>query len=172
MNQVPVRQRVLGARNRERGGRRQPADSEALLGWTIIQCNGAGVQPKLKKRLSGLFDVFLPQEDGELIGDLIDRGMPVGLARMTVFQRDMQAIRDCHILLILLDGRVIDEGAAFELGAAFVLGKECWGLKTDARRLLLSGDNPMIEGALKETFSSVEELVAFAEVATKLSEYL
>jgi nucleoside 2-deoxyribosyltransferase len=117
----------------------------------------------LKDKLSRWFDVFLPQEDGELLVDLIARGISVGVARMRVFQRDLQAIQNCDIILVLLDGRVVDEGAAFELGMAYSLGKECWGLKTDARRLLASGDNPMIEGALKECFGSVHELIQFAE---------
>jgi hypothetical protein len=53
----------------------------------------------------------------------------------------------------------LDEGASFELGYAFALGKVCVGLKTDPRQLLPIGDNPMIEGALWKLFHEESELV-------------
>ncbi|MGY3362466.1 nucleoside 2-deoxyribosyltransferase [Bradyrhizobium sp. GM0.4] len=61
--------------------------------------------------------------------------------------------------MIVLDGRTVDEGAAFELGYAFAAGKVCVGLKTDPRMLLPIGDNPMIEVALRKIFHDEDELV-------------
>lgn len=58
-------------------------------------------------------------------------------------------------------GRVIDEGASFELGYAYSRGKLCVGLKTDIRRLLAVGDNPMIECALRAIFSSIDDVVVW-----------
>lgn len=57
-----------------------------------------------------------------------------------------------------MDGRSIDEGASFELGYAFALGKVCVGLKTDNRTLLAIGDNPMIEVALRYICRDEQEL--------------
>jgi nucleoside 2-deoxyribosyltransferase len=63
-----------------------------------------------------------------------------------------------------MDGRVIDEGASFELGYAYSRGKVCIGLKTDVRRLLAIGDNPMIECALRAVFGSVEGVLAWIKL--------
>jgi nucleoside 2-deoxyribosyltransferase len=57
-----------------------------------------------------------------------------------------------------MDGRVIDEGASFELGYAYSKGKACVGIKTDVRRLLTVGDNPMIECAVRMIFHSVDDV--------------
>lgn len=48
-----------------------------------------------------------------------------------------------------MDGKVPDEGACVEIGIAYALGKECIGLKTDARGAFGGADNPMVLGALK-----------------------
>ena len=60
--------------------------------------------------------------------------------------------------LLVMDGRVIDEGACFELGYAYSRGKVCIGLKTDVRSLLPIGDNPMVECALRGTFGDIFEV--------------
>src|SRR5262245_47713244 len=96
-------------------------------------------------RLERFFDVFLPQRDGGLIMDMISEGIQPAVAARRVFDVDVGAIKSCDAVLIVLDGRAIDEGAAFELGYAFALGKECFGLQTDVRRLLSTGNNPMID---------------------------
>jgi nucleoside 2-deoxyribosyltransferase len=112
----------------------------------------------LRDALSDFCDVYLPQEDGALLVDLVANGMPVSEAKNTIFKRDLQAIERCDILLLLMDGRVIDEGACFELGYAFSRGKICIGLKTDVRALLPIGDNPMIECALRKIFGDMDEV--------------
>jgi nucleoside 2-deoxyribosyltransferase len=103
-------------------------------------------------------NVYLPQEDGGLIFDFVAEGTPVEKAKHRVFDVDIKAILHCDILVILLDGRSVDEGASFELGYAFGIGKTCVGLKTDARSLFSFGDNPMIECALQHIFTSDQEL--------------
>ncbi len=112
----------------------------------------------VRNALNGFCDVYLPQEDGALLVDLVSGGMPVDLAKNTIFQRDLHAIERCNILLLVMDGRVIDEGACFELGYAYCRGKVCIGLKTDVRSLLPIGDNPMVECALRETFGDISEI--------------
>ena len=119
----------------------------------------------LRDGLSGLCDVYLPQEDGALLVNLISEGMPVGDAKATIFARDIRAIDRCNILLLVMDGRIIDEGASFELGYAYSRGKVCIGLKTDVRSLLPVGDNPMIECALREVFGSIEEIAEWIRSA-------
>jgi nucleoside 2-deoxyribosyltransferase len=118
---------------------------------------------KLKRLLVPCFDVYLPQEDGGLLVDMIAEGAPPKVASRHVFLGDVQAIRDADLLIIILDGRSVDEGAAFELGFAYALGKPCYGLKTDPRQLLAIGNNPMIDGPLEYIFQSVDELVDWAK---------
>jgi nucleoside 2-deoxyribosyltransferase len=117
----------------------------------------------IRDRLSVFANVYLPQEDGDLIVDLVRNGMPIERAKSEIFQQDIQAINCCDVLIILMDGRSIDEGASFELGYAFALGKTCVGLKTDPRTLLPFGDNPMIEAALRHIFREETDLYAWLE---------
>ncbi len=118
---------------------------------------------RLKKLLQPFFDVYLPQEDGGLMVEMIAEGMRPEQAASRVFTTDVDAIKACDILLIILDGRSIDEGAAFELGFAFAQGKPCYGLKTDSRQLLATGNNPMIDCPLKMVFSDVKSLLDWAK---------
>jgi nucleoside 2-deoxyribosyltransferase len=112
----------------------------------------------LRDNLSDFCDVYLPQEDGALLVELVANGMPVNEAKNAIFVRDLKAIERCDILLLLMDGRVIDECACFELGYAYCRGKVCIGLKTDVRSLLPIGDNPMVECALRGTFGDISEV--------------
>jgi nucleoside 2-deoxyribosyltransferase len=106
-------------------------------------------------------DVFLPQRDGCLLPDLIAQGVAVQSAYALVFKKDMQAIETCDAVIVNLDGRTVDEGAAFELGFAHALGKMCIGYRTDVRVLLEWGLNPMIVAPLAETFRTAAELEAW-----------
>jgi len=116
---------------------------------------------RLKTMLEQYVDVYLPQEDGGLLTEMISQGIPVVLAKREVFQGDMIALKDCDALVIILDGRAVDEGASFELGCAYTLKKPCYRLKTDPRQLLKVGDNPMIEAALQKVFPDVAQLVSW-----------
>jgi nucleoside 2-deoxyribosyltransferase len=113
----------------------------------------------LRDKLSDLADVYLPQDDGELLVELVREGVPVEQAKRRIFQSDIVAIEGCDILVIVMDGRIIDEGACFELGYAFSRGKACVGIKTDVRSLLPFGDNPMVECALQRIFRDVDDLI-------------
>jgi phosphoribosylglycinamide formyltransferase 1 len=117
---------------------------------------------QVKTALVSCVDVFLPQTDGQLFVQLIDVGTPIPVAKHQVFVRDLEAIRSADALIIVLDGRVIDEGASFELGYAYALGKLCVGLRTDPRQLLPVGNNPMIECALSKTVATLSELSVWA----------
>lgn len=116
---------------------------------------------QLKNDLSVHFDVYLPQEDGLLVEDMVKNGVPFSLASQKVFYADINAINECDVLLIVLDGRTVDEGAAVELGVAFSKGKTCIGYSTDPRTLLPNGQNPMISCCLATTVHNVNELFEF-----------
>jgi len=103
-------------------------------------------------------DVFLPQRHGRLITELIARGMSAEQAYSFVFEKDIEAISGCDALIINLDGHVIDEGAAVELGYAFALSKLCVGYRTDVRVLLPWGLNPMVTVPLRQILTTPQEL--------------
>lgn len=113
---------------------------------------------KLKSLLTEEFQVFLPQEDGRLIVDLLKEGLSEIEAKKRVFERDICAIKSADVILAVLDGRTIDEGVAFELGYGFSHGLECWAYKDDWRTLAKFGDNPMIEGCISKWFLSMDDL--------------
>ncbi|MBN2019679.1 MAG: nucleoside 2-deoxyribosyltransferase [Sedimentisphaerales bacterium] len=117
----------------------------------------------LKQLLNPFFEVYLPQEDGGLLVYMIKAGMPAELAKEKVFDVDVRAMNECDLVLIILDGRTVDEGAAFELGFAYAKGKQCYGLKTGPRQLLAIGNNPMIDIPLERIFVSIEELIDWAK---------
>lgn len=117
---------------------------------------------RLCRALERWCDVFLPQRDGELVPHLIQAGHSWTEAFNVVFARDVAALRACDAVVINLDGRSVDEGAAFELGFAYALGKQCVGYRTDVRVLLPWGLNPMITVPLTKSFSCVESLEAWA----------
>jgi len=117
---------------------------------------------EIRDLLKEYFDVYLPQEDGGLMVDMIKDGMSLLEAQHSVFLGDIKAIRSSDYLFIILDGRSIDEGAAFELGYAHALGKKCIGYQSDPRRLLPVGNNPMVECALERILTSRTELLMWA----------
>jgi nucleoside 2-deoxyribosyltransferase len=116
----------------------------------------------LASELRAAFDVYLPQKDGGLASEMVKQGVQPATAFITVFNLDVIEVRKCDVLLIILDGRTIDEGAAFELGYASALGKLCIGLQTDPRRLIASRNNPMIDCALQHTFEDTPSLLRWA----------
>ena len=117
----------------------------------------------LKRKLKPYFNVYLPQEDGGHMLTLIKNGMEPNLASKIVFDNDISAINECDYLLIILNGKFVDEGAAFELGIAYNLSKICIGLQTDLRYTQSNFINPMISNSLKKLFSSVNELLEWVK---------
>ncbi len=113
----------------------------------------------LKKMLSTFFDVFLPQEDGLLLRELVENGVLRDMAERIVFDADIQAMKESDIVLAVLNGAHIDEGVSFELGFGYATGKRCIGLKTDIRQALPTGNNPMITQGCERIFDNEEELL-------------
>lgn len=126
----------------------------------------------LKRLLTSYFDVYLPQEDGGLMLDMIREGMHPKFAAQKVFDGDIKAMEECDIFLMILDGRTVDEGASFELGFAYANRKPCFGLKTDPRQLLVVGNNPMIDCPLERIFQDIDELIDWAQSFVRQEESL
>ena len=118
---------------------------------------------RLSRVLERWCEVFLPQRDGELATRLVCEGRTWADASSIVFSRDLAALRACDAVVINLDGRTVDEGAAFELGFAYALGKRCVGYRTDVRVLLPWGLNPMLTMPLDQIFECIESLESWAK---------
>lgn len=94
------------------------------------------------------FSVFLGQDDVGLSYDVIDTTNKAQVRR-EIFQKDVQGVKECDVIVFLLDGRIPDEGACIEVGMAFAWGKICIGYKSDNRAMDKNGDNNiMIDGCL------------------------
>ena len=121
---------------------------------------------RLTSLLETRVQVYLPQRDGGLMSEMIEAGMSADIAAYRIFHQDVYAIQEADYLIAILDGRAIDEGVAFEIGVGFCYGKNCVGLQTDTRRLASWGNNPMITGALKEIFLTIDDLFEWIKCET------
>ena len=93
------------------------------------------------------YEVFLPQRDGFEAAAL--NGSQVQIVRQ-IFAKDTAEVDNADVVVIVLDGRVPDDGACVELGYAFAKGKRCYGIKTDTRALQTGLElNPLIAGCLR-----------------------
>jgi nucleoside 2-deoxyribosyltransferase len=99
------------------------------------------------------FDVFVPQENSS-IDEYPDTDEKRRRLMNGFFAKDIEAIESSDLLLIVMDGRVPDEGACFELGYAYARGKICVGLKTDTRVSELGTDNAMLVGSLGDNIAT------------------
>jgi nucleoside 2-deoxyribosyltransferase len=103
---------------------------------------------KISSMLQLTFETFLPQRDGILLPGQKLSSAEFSDQSVKVYESDRLAITSCEIVFAILDGRVVDEGVAFELGYGAALGKCCIGFRTDTRVLLPNGHNPMIQSCL------------------------
>lgn len=131
----------------------------------IVYLAGAAYSPEeasgMKAAASFLesrgFDVYLPPHDG--LGPPLTLFEPgeldrSKLATLTLALAVFQLARRCDCLVLNLNGRVPDEGGAFEAAMAFTLGTPVVLYKRDHRSELHGQDNAMITG-LSHDFSSV-----------------
>lgn len=104
-------------------------------------------------------ETFLPQRDGGCVADLpeVIQGMP---KRKYLFQLDCEHMEWCDAILFLMDGRVPDDGACFELGYCYARGKRCLCYKTDARAFIDGFNNVMLDGAAQVMLHTEAELRA------------
>ena len=107
-------------------------------------------------------ETYLPQRDGGCVADLPETidGIP---KRKYLFDLDCRNMDACDALLFLMDGRVPDEGACFELGYCYARGKRCAAYKTDVRSFIGGFDNLMLMGAPERVLTGEEELRAYLQ---------
>jgi nucleoside 2-deoxyribosyltransferase len=105
------------------------------------------------------FTVYLPQRDGGAFAEMVAQGSDPEAVSAQLYKRDIAAVRDCDILLFLMDGRVPDEGACVELGMAYAHGKTCIALKTDVRAFINGLDNLMLRQSLSRICRDEAELL-------------
>ena len=108
------------------------------------------------------YSVFLPQRDGT---EVLTDDMTEEQKALAIFDADRSEIEKADALVMVLDGRVPDEGACVELGIAYALGKPCYGVRTDVRAAERGMDvNPMLTGCFRRIFCSEDKGEAFGEL--------
>lgn len=79
-----------------------------------------------------------------------------------IMEIDKEALEKCKIVVALLDGPMVDDGTAWEIGYAYAQNKPIIGIRTDFRQ---GGDtshsvvNAMIEGSCELIVKTIDELV-------------
>lgn len=68
------------------------------------------------------FDPFVPQE-----------GEPIEAGPVSIFEHDMSGLRSAQAVVANLDGPMVDDGTAWEMGWAFGQRKPIIGYRTDSR---------------------------------------
>lgn len=83
-------------------------------------------------------------------------------ASKEIFRRCRDALDECDTVVALLDGPMVDDGTAWEIGYAFARKKRIIGIRTDIRR---TGEcegacaNAMIEHGCGRVVKSTEEIM-------------
>jgi nucleoside 2-deoxyribosyltransferase len=113
------------------------------------------------------FTVFLPQRDGVDSNKPPYDEMTDAELRQAIFTLDRDKCLEAEIFLIVLDGRVPDEGACVELGIVhsqkhlLQRDKLLIGLQTDSRAAFLGAKlNPMIHVALDYIAVNESDLIS------------
>ncbi len=99
----------------------------------------------LQVKLLGITDPWSMTSDleeemykAELIDNKHIRIVALNSISTKIAERNAANIRDCELMLAVLDGVDVDSGTASEIGYAFALGKRIYGIRTDFRR---AGEN-------------------------------
>ena len=124
------------------------------------------------------YDTFLPQRDGFLFADLVERiKKRVGsvaeaerIALELIFHLDVyQVCVGCDATVLNLNGRVPDEGAVSEAALCFRSERPLVIYKNDARSLIAGRDNPLVVGLTGfEVVDAIEKIpAALAQLANQ-----
>jgi nucleoside 2-deoxyribosyltransferase len=117
-------------------------------------------EQQFNRRLKGLLvnagcEVFLPQEDSNDAGNLQHHRW-----HERIFQKNLEGIRKCDVMVAVLEGVDVDSGTAWEIGYAYALGKPVIGVRTDFRTLGAEGTvNLMVERSVTKLCRDVGEVV-------------
>ncbi|KYH39029.1 MAG: hypothetical protein AYL30_001640 [Candidatus Hecatellales archaeon B24] len=85
-----------------------------------------------------------------------------------IYESHLKALKECEVLVAVLDGADVDSGTAFELGYFKALGKPVIGLRTDLRALHLPRHGETPEVNLMVRFSLDKYVKSLAELAEAL----
>ncbi|MDX9826244.1 MAG: nucleoside 2-deoxyribosyltransferase [Spirochaetia bacterium] len=114
------------------------------------------------------YSVFLPQRDGPEHDQKLTASLNREEQQESIFVVDRMRVLECDFFLLILDGRVPDEGACVELGMVYAqkyltnADKTILGLNTDPRFLFPDSKlNPMIQRAMDRIFESEESLLDY-----------
>ena len=83
-----------------------------------------------------------------------------------IFGENLRALDRCDMMVAILDGPLVDDGTAWEIGRFFLQGKKVLGIRTDIRKAgesELSRVNLMIEFSCLSISSNIEELYSELE---------
>jgi nucleoside 2-deoxyribosyltransferase len=119
--------------------------------------------------IENFWEIYVPHRDGHLVESDIALGVAREKVYRAVYQRDIDEIRRCDVLLAVLDGRTPDEGVCIEMGFAKALGKYIIGLKTDVRVALPWGNNPMVDGCVDRWAKSANDIVQLLATVNRSS---
>lgn len=126
----------------------------------------ASLTERLERELG--LNVFLPQRDGMEFARM--QHMTPQEMTQAIFELDHDEVFASDIFVIVLDGRVPDEGAALELGLAYahreLTGKKRMivGLLTDVRASFINQQlNPMLEAPLDYIARGENELIEYVK---------
>jgi len=106
------------------------------------------------------------------LGDRIEVLWPFEIASGTkeeIFAANLAALRRSPLMVAILDGPMVDDGTAWEVGCHYSLfGPKAVGIRTDFRKAGEISDskvNLMIEGSCRTVVSDVEGLIQELERA-------
>jgi nucleoside 2-deoxyribosyltransferase len=80
-----------------------------------------------------------------------------------IFNANLQALRECDIMVAILDGPQVDDGTAWEIGYFHALGRVIIGVRTDFRSAGEAPDsmvNAMIENSCASIVKDLSGLVS------------
>ena len=130
---------------------------------------------ELCKKIEALgYSVYLPQRDGPEHDKKFTATLSGEEKQESIFVVDRMKVLECDVFLLILDGRVPDEGACVELGMVYAqkylnnAQKTIIGLSTDPRFLFPDSKlNPMIQRAMDSVFETEEALLDYLRSLVK-----
>ena len=102
---------------------------------------------------------YLPHRDAGL---LVEGASAEATAH--IFEKDKEAVQYADIIIAVLNGVMVDDGTAWEMGYAYAQGKPIIGIIEDTRLKLLTNLNAMI-------LNSVQLVRSFEDLKKALIKY-
>lgn len=103
------------------------------------------------------YETFLPHRDGKEHTMTSDRAEAI----TRIFAEDLAALDACDLVVANLNGLMVDDGTAWEIGYAYARGKRIIGVRTDWRLSFpYQAVNLMIECSLNTLVRSLDDLRA------------